>query len=226
MDVWDEFLTERDKQHLEQGWGKPAPFGFGEHPCVLVIDDCYLVVGDRPLELLEATKAWPASCGVEGWEAIYRTQQLLAAARANGVPVIYTKPKELRPPLVFQERVRVPQTWSDRKFEIVKEIAPEPGEVVIEKSTPSAFFATTLLPELVAGSIDTIIACGNSTSGCVRASVLDGHAYRFKMGIVEECTFDRTQASHAINLFDMHMKYGDVVSVQEATTYFGEIQKE
>jgi nicotinamidase-related amidase len=61
--------------------------------------------------------------------------------------------------------------------------------------------------------------CGNSTSGCVRSTVVDGSAYQFKVGVVEDCTFDRTEASHAINLFDMDQKYADVISLAEAITY-------
>jgi len=71
--------------------------------------------------------------------------------------------------------------------------------------------------------VDTIIACGETTSGCVRASVVDGATYRYRMGVVEECCFDRTQASHWINLFDMHQKYADVIKKAEAIQYFDTI---
>ncbi|MBW7461323.1 isochorismatase family protein, partial [Paenibacillus sepulcri] len=71
--------------------------------------------------------------------------------------------------------------------------------------------------------IDTVIACGETTSGCVRASVVDGATYRFKMGVVEECVFDRTQSSHYMNLYDMHQKYADVVDLGYATQYFDTI---
>ena len=60
-----------------------------------------------------------------------------------------------------------------------------------------------------------MIACGETTSGCVRASVVDGCTSRFRMGVVEECTFDRTEASHAVNLFDMNQKYADVLQLDE-----------
>jgi len=68
-------------------------------------------------------------------------------------------------------------------------------------------------------SIDTIITCGESTSGCVRASVVDGCTNRYRMIVVEECVFDRHEAAHAINLFDMNQKYADVVSLAEALEY-------
>jgi len=67
--------------------------------------------------------------------------------------------------------------------------------------------------------VDTVIVVGETTSGCVRATVLDAAAARFKIGVVEECCFDRTEASHAINLFDMHQKYADVISLSSAISY-------
>ena len=67
--------------------------------------------------------------------------------------------------------------------------------------------------------IDTLLVGGESTSGCVRASVVDGCTNRFKVQVVEECVFDRHQAPHAINLFDMHQKYADVIPLEDALAY-------
>jgi nicotinamidase-related amidase len=89
------------------------------------------------------------------------------------------------------------------------------GEVVLRKTTPSAFNGTPLVHHLVSLHIDTLIVAGESTSGCVRASVVDGCSYRFRMIVAEDCVFDRHQATHAINLFDMHTKYADVLSLAE-----------
>src|SRR5207247_1258293 len=80
---------------------------------------------------------------------------------------------------------------------------PGPGETVLKKSSPSAFWGTPLVGHLNFLGIDTIIACGESTSGCVRASVVDGATNRMRMIVAEECVFDRHEACHAINLFDM-----------------------
>jgi nicotinamidase-related amidase len=104
--------------------------------------------------------------------------------------------------------------------EIVEEVAPQPGELVLKKAAASAFHGTPLLFHLIHEGFDTVIACGETTSGCVRASVVDGCTYRFHMGVVEECCFDRTQASHWMNLFDMNQKYADVVKKQQAIGYF------
>jgi nicotinamidase-related amidase len=102
-----------------------------------------------------------------------------------------------------------------RMGEIIPEVAPLPGELVIEKVSPSVFQGTPLVGQLVARRIDTLIVTGESTSGCVRAAVVDGCTSRFNMIVAEECVFDRVQASHAMNLFDMNDKYADVLPVDE-----------
>ena len=89
----------------------------------------------------------------------------------------------------------------------------------MRKSSPSAFWGTPLAGHLNYLGVDTLITCGESTSGCVRASVVDGCTYRYRMIVVEEGVFDRHEATHAINLFDMHQKYADVVSLAEVLEY-------
>jgi maleamate amidohydrolase len=102
-----------------------------------------------------------------------------------------------------------------RMSDIIDEVAPLPGELVIAKAAPSVFSGTPLLGQLIARQIDTIVVCGESTSGCVRATVVDGCTHRFNMIVAEEGCFDRTQASHAVNLFDMNQKYADVLPLEE-----------
>jgi|SRR5579871_5116389 len=228
MAVWDKFLSERDQQHLAaSGQGNRPRKGFGQRPALLIIDDYYGVLGTKPEPLLEAVKTLPMSCGEEGWEAIHRTQELLAAARAAHIPVIYsTGISDFPSPwtgLSNGGRSRLTDEQRAMEYTIVDEIAPQPGELVVHKASPSAFFGTPLIAHLQFNNVDTVIACGETTSGCVRASVVDGCTYRFRMGVVEECTFDRTEASHAINLFDMNQKYADVVSLAETIQYFDAI---
>ena len=73
--------------------------------------------------------------------------------------------------------------------------------------------------------IDTLIVTGTTTSGCVRASVLDAFSQNYKITIVEDCTFDRFESSHAINLFDMHCKYCDVMPLDDVTAYFDTLER-
>ncbi|MEK7281157.1 MAG: isochorismatase family protein, partial [Chloroflexota bacterium] len=93
------------------------------------------------------------------------------------------------------------------------------GDIVIYKPKASAFFGTPLASLLNALRVDTVLCCGTSTSGCVRASVIDANSYNFHVAVIEECTFDRSQVSHKVNLFDMNAKYADVISLQEAREY-------
>ncbi len=223
---WDPYLTARDHEHLAAtGWAKKEPFGFGANPVCLVIDDYYSVLGLERQPIMESIKKWPMSCGLEGWQAIDRTVELVRSARANDVPVIYVhgfdngfvpwgrRAKGERLSHLSPEERAMANV-------IVDEIAPQPGELVLEKAAASAFHGTPLVFHLNYYGIDTVIACGETTSGCVRASVVDGATYRYAMGVVEECTFDRTEASHYINLFDMDQKYADVISLARAVEYF------
>ena len=90
---------------------------------------------------------------------------------------------------------------------------------MIRKYKPSVFFGSMLAGFLTDLQADSIIACGGTTSGCVRATVLDGFSLNYRMSVVEECTFDRGQASHALSLFDMQAKYADVVSLEETLAF-------
>jgi nicotinamidase-related amidase len=221
MAVWDDFLTERDHEHLALGWRKAAPFGLGDRPSLLVIDDVQGVVGDEPLPLLEAIAHGPAVCGLEGWEAITKTKELLHAARLNGVLVVYTtNGGAAAGTSLFHTASHM---WPPPGEVIHRDIPPQPGDLIVRKGAASAFFGTTLIAHLVAAGVDTVVVCGNSTSGCVRHTVLDASAYQFKVAVVEDCTFDRTQASHAMNLFDMNQKYADVIDSTEAIKYFASV---
>ncbi len=229
---WMPFLTDRDRAHLEAThWSKDELFGFGANPAVLVIDDYYTALGTERLPLMESVVRYPSSMGMEGWNAIDKTVELLEVARKNSVPVIYVTGMQ---GIGAWSRKKGARDWVDklpaeergRLLDIVDEIEPQPGELVLKKSAPSAFQGTPLIFQLNYLGIDTVIACGESTSGCVRASVVDGATHRYKMGVVEECTFDRTEASHYINLFDMDQKYADVISLEYASEYFSKVGSE
>jgi maleamate amidohydrolase len=230
---WDRFLTERDKQVLDI-WGKKDRDEFGGNPAVLLVDVYYGSVGHERKPILESIRDWPMSCGLEGWAAIDRMVTLLDHARSNGIPVIYVRgmPEFPSDPSRVIERGKakrrpdhLPSEVRRLDNEIVAEVAPRPGELVLGKTAPSAFAGTPLLHYLRQTGIDTLIICGESTSGCVRASVLDAQALRFKIGIVGECCYDRIEASHWMNLFDMHQKYGEVIDVEAAGEYFRTVRR-
>ncbi|MBI4525876.1 MAG: isochorismatase family protein [Deltaproteobacteria bacterium] len=221
--VWDRFLTEQDRAHVAMK--PPRRIGFGQRPALLLIDLYRWVFGNKPEPILEATKNWPGSCGTAGWNSLPYIQKLLGTAREIGIPIIHITglPEDEVEPWSFRgEKPNMsPEARERRKgrFEIVDEVKPLPGEAVLRKASPSAFWGTPLAGHLNYLDVDTVITCGESTSGCVRASVVEGATYRLRMIVVEECVFDRHEACHAINLFDMNQKYADVLPLAEVLQY-------
>ena len=228
--IWDRFLTEQDKTHLKHA--RDRIVGFGNKPAVLNIDLYRAVFGDENVPLLEGIKKWPSYCGPAAWAAVPHIQRLMAKARAIGVPVIHVTGlgEEHSGVLGWSEAIHpgrhhgAPkdaesrERWA-RRLEIIDELAPLPGEVFLRKTAPSAFHGTPLMAQLNHLDIDTLIVTGESVSGCVRATVVEAASYRFKVQVVEECVFDRHEACHAINLFDMEQKYGDVIGIDQAIAY-------
>jgi nicotinamidase-related amidase len=99
------------------------------------------------------------------------------------------------------------------------QIAPGPRDLVVPKQKPSGFHGTNLLSFLTMLGCDSVIVGGTTTSGCVRGTVIDSFSYNLRTAVIEDGCFDRSEASHAINLFDMHAKYADVVGSGEVIAF-------
>jgi nicotinamidase-related amidase len=225
--IWERFLTERDKVFFAQkGFGARA--GWGKRPALVIVDVNYAFCGDKREPILDSIKRWPTSCGEDAWDVLPILQRVIAAAREQGVPVIYTTGISRedkwdmgswawknsrtgeRPPL------RETNYSGD---DIMPQIAPGPRDIVVPKQKPSGFHGTNLLSYLTLLGCDSLIVCGTTTSGCVRGTVIDSFSYNFRTAVIEDGCFDRSQASHAINLFDMHAKYADVVKSAEVADF-------
>jgi maleamate amidohydrolase len=197
------------------------------------VDVNYNFVGDVPEPILESIKKYRNSCGEEGWQGVYQIKTLLDAARTRGVPIFYSTAAPHRTALTAG-RWHGKNSRGDEDFQrrtqdgnaIVREIAPQEGDIVILKDKPSVFFGTPLMSYLHELQVDTLLVAGTTTSGCVRATVVDAFSYNFKVVVVQECVFDRGQASHNINLFDMQAKYADVVPLEAALSYLDELPRE
>ena len=100
---------------------------------------------------------------------------------------------------------------NDADYDIFDAFAPQEGDIMIIKERASAFYGTPILPELNRLGVRSLIICGESTSGCVRASAVDAYSAGFHVSIAEECVYDRSILSHKVNLFDLHHKYADVM---------------
>jgi maleamate amidohydrolase len=193
----------------------------GERPALLMID-CYAkVFGDRPQPLAEAIETSPTSCGESAWEALPALEKLLAASRGAGVPVIHTTGEARASARLGGATLRAPAAGEDELagYEIVPSLAPVDGELVARKTRASAFFGTPTSTWLRQLGVDTLVVAGETTSGCVRASVVDAYSHGFHVVVVEEATFDRSTLSHKVNLFDMNLKYASVLHLDEALAY-------
>lgn len=147
--------------------------------------------------------------------------RLAAAARAAGVPVVFTN-VSYKPDGsdggVFYRKAPVLKAFIEGSpmGAFPPELTPLPGERVFTKQYPSAFFGTGLAEALQAEGIDTLLITGYSTSGCVRASALDAMQYGFVPLVVREACADRHPGPHEANLFDLQAKYAEVISEAEA----------
>jgi maleamate amidohydrolase len=210
--LWEKFLTDRDREVLTaSGYGSHA--GFGKKPALLVIDVSYGFTGDKPEPILDSIKQWRNSCGAESWTAITVIKDLADLFRSKRLPVIYSTGflrqdnwdaggwawKNNR----TAESALVESTNRDPD-EIVSELAPQPQDIVVYKQKPSVFFGSNLISYLTLLGCDSLIVTGCTTSGCVRATVVDAFSYNIRVAVAEDACFDRSEASHAISLCDMH----------------------
>src|SRR4029077_11107355 len=184
--------------------------------------------------ILESIKRWRTSCGEDAWVALPYIKQLIDKAHAKGLPVIYTTGEE-RPDKWDRgswgwKSSRARETGSAPAHgtntppidgnEIAAPIAPAPQDIVIRKQKPSGFFGSNLASCLTLLGCDSLIVTGTTTSGCVRATVVDAFSLNYRVILAEEGCFDRSEARHALSLCDMHANYVDVLPTAEVLEYF------
>jgi nicotinamidase-related amidase len=235
--VWERFLTEQDREvYALAGYGTRS--GPGKRPAVLVVDANYNFLGYEPKPIAESVAELRTACGLVGWQAVPAIETLLAAARAADVPVIYStgapRPagglhawaRKNHRAAVEDPAGSATATNRPDGNDFPPAIAPAPGELVIRKEKPSPFFGSPLASYIVGLGVDTLLIVGGTTSGCVRAAVVDAFSYNLRVLVVEDGCFDRGEASHALNLFDMHQKYADVIDLEDALRYLSGLQEE
>ncbi|MEQ8295305.1 MAG: isochorismatase family protein [Nitratireductor sp.] len=189
--------------YARQSFGQST--GLGDRPALLVID---FVNGFNDPDILG---------GGNIDAAVKATVPLLTHARARGVPVIFTR-------IVYAQDGSDAGLWCEKvprlreltetaaASQVVDELAPRAGELIIRKTQASAFFDTTLAAQLAYRGIDSLIMAGCTTSGCVRASAIDAMSNNIRSVVVSDCVGDRALEPHAANLFDIGQKYADLMS--------------
>jgi maleamate amidohydrolase len=227
MTTWSDLIPEADRAVYDaSGYGRQG--ALGTRPALLIVDVTYNFVGDHPEPILDSIRRFPLSCGEAGWKAVDGIARLLQVARAHHIPVIYTQPEDRKNQveagkwLAKQGRSLEQPPSANR---IVDEIAPEADDLVIRKPKPSAFFATSLASYLIQLKVDTLLVCGGTTSGCLRATVNDAFSFNFAVAVPEETAFDRSDLAHRANLFDISMKYGEVITIDRAEQYIQSLER-
>lgn len=217
MKPWDGIIPEEEQRaYRAAGFGRRS--GLGRRPALLIIDVQYRTTGTVPKPFFEAIKEFSTSCGDVAWGAVGHIAELLTLFRERGWPVLYphVAPKESFDSGRLAEKVPALMNVARAGYDFVAEIAPRPQDVLLPKKHPSAFFGTPLASYLIDLGADTLVVTGCTTSGCVRGSVVDAFAYNFRVVVPHDAVYDRSQVSHAVNLFDMSEKYAEVMSTAEA----------
>jgi nicotinamidase-related amidase len=213
--VPDIIPAEERARYAKGNMGKRV--GFGARPAVLVVDMTRAFTEDR----------FPLGCTAAGVPCAAAIRALLDAARPQGVPVLYTHYEAFAADAEWGR-------WLDKgtgaepdslmrgpeAHEIADAVKPVPGDVVVTKSKPSAFFGTPLASMLTYLGIDSVIVTGMVTSGCVRATVIDAFSHNYRVIVPLECVADRSPTSHQVNLFDIDMKYADVLPLADVVAHF------
>jgi maleamate amidohydrolase len=205
-------MTDDTAREVYAKAGLGESVALGVRPAVLVVDfSCGFTDPACPL-------------GSDLTAEVEATRRLLDAARARGVPVVFTS-------IGFEPSLKDGGLWLQKVptlgelqlgghwVEIDPRLEPREDETVVLKKGASAFFGTNLASILVAQGVDSVILCGATTSGCVRATAVDLLQYGWPTIVPRECVGDRAQAPHEANLFDIQAKYADVVGVEDALAY-------
>ena len=195
-----------DDIYRKQQFGQPT--GFGNSPALLVVD---FVNGFTDPEALG---------GGNIAEAVAATIPLLDFFRTLKLPVVFTR-------IVYAEDGSDAGLWCEKvprlrgltetaqQSQVVADLRPRPGELTIRKTQASAFFGTHLCGTLRSKGVDTVVVAGCTTSGCVRASVVDAMSLNLRAVVATDCVGDRALQAHAANLFDIGQKYADLMIARD-----------
>lgn len=185
--------------------GLAGRVGLGASPALLVVD---LTLGFTD----------PASpLGAEADGVVAATGELLAAFRARRLPIVFTTCEYVPHAEVWAQKINSHRSLvpGSEAVALDPRLGRRPAETLLVKHFPSAFFGTDLAVQLRALGVDSLVLAGMTTSGCIRATAIDGCSHGFRVTVVREAVGDRARGPHESNLFDIDSKYGDVVALAE-----------
>lgn len=200
----------QDQTYKAAGFGATVPRG--QRPAIVVVDFSYGFTDPQYPTASEASAQ------------LANTRRLCDIARAKGYPVIFSTiafhPGELDtlPWLKKSTGMRALLDGS-RLVEIDAATGIQPSDPVVVKKGASSFFGSTLAALLTGAQVDTLVVCGATTSGCVRATVVDAVQSGFNVLVPADCCADRAKAPHDANLYDMNQKYADVTHTADIAAW-------
>lgn len=211
-------MGERTTREIYEGAQLGQTFSLGQNPAVLVVDfSCGFTDPECAL-------------GADMSAEIEATKRLLDSAREHGVPVIFTT-------IGFESNLRDGALWTQKIptlgdlqmggkwVELDPRLERHEEDTVVLKKGASAFFGTNLSAIFATQKVDTVVLCGATTSGCIRATAIDLLQYGYPTLVPRECVGDRAPEPHEANLVDIQAKYADVVSVEDAVSYLGKAKR-
>lgn len=206
---WDDVLDEELRSLLAKRPDRPL---IGKAPALIAVDLYDLVYDGGARPVVELMEEFPASCGEYAWNALPATIDLFAAVRARDIPIIHVNydAREETDPRNVHPTNRKRRQSNLALYTIKEELKPIPGELVIYKKRASAFFGTPLSAFLNEMQIDSLLVIGESTSGCLRSTAIEGWSFGYPVTVIEDGCFDRSLLNHKVSLFDLHVKYATV----------------
>ena len=208
--VWDQYIDEPFRSRVSEQENPPE---INQNSALIVIDLYNLVYegGDRPVT--ELINQFPASCGEYAYRAIEPINNLITLFRDRGLPICFSTKDFERSQRSGNATHRSRNEPKSGDYEIYHAVDFRATDNLIKKLRASVFFDTDLQNTLQANKTRDIFIAGESTSGCVRASVIDAFSFGYRICVVEDCVFDQNIVSHAVNLYDMQHKYAQVTEL-------------
>ena len=217
--VWDPYIPEPFLSKVAQQKGSPQ---VTKDSALLVIDLYNLVFegGDRPIHEDGLLDQFPATCGEKAYQAIKPTNQLIGLFRDKALPIVFSTKDFERSQKDGNATLRPRKLAKAEDYKIFPEIDFRPTDNLVKKLRASMFFNTGLSDYLTRLDVGSLFIVGESTSGCIRASAVDAFSVGYRVCVIEDCVFDQNPASHAVNLYDMQHKYGQVIELSKLEVDF------